>query len=74
MPRYFFHVLNSDKSPDLEGIELPNLEAAKVEAKKDVEEIIQTEFNSLGADWAKWSIEICDEKGNLLFVLPFSTN
>ncbi len=74
MPRYFFHVANAVKTRDFEGMELPNLEAAKVEAQKDIDEIIQTEFNSLGHDWSAWSIEICDDVGILLLVVPFSPN
>ena len=74
MPRYFFNVLNHVRSQDFEGVELPNLEAARVEARKDIDEILQTEFHSLGKNWSRWSIEICDHKGTLLLVVPFSRN
>jgi hypothetical protein len=73
MPRYFFNVMNDVYAPDLDGVVLPNLEAAKGEAEKDIEDIKLNRFKP-GGDWSKWSIEICDQKGDLLLVVPFSLN
>jgi hypothetical protein len=72
MPRYFFTVVNGIKTQDFEGTELDNLAAAKVEAEKDIDEI--TESDSLHGDRSKHCIEICDEDGALLLVVPFSNN
>jgi hypothetical protein len=69
MPRYFFTVVNDVKTQDFDGTELANLAAAKVEAQKDIDEI--TETNSLHGDRSKHCIEICDEDGALLLVVPF---
>jgi hypothetical protein len=74
MPRFFFNVVNHVRTQDVDGMELGNLAAAKVEAKKDIDEILQTHFSSLSGDWSKWSIEICDKDGVLLLVVPFSNN
>ena len=74
MPRYFFNVMNDVKTQDYEGTELVNLDAAQDEAQKDIDEIKQTHFNSLGNDWSGWSIEILDCDGTLLLVVPFSRN
>ena len=74
MPRYFFNVLNHIKTRDFDGTVLPNLQAAKGEAEKDIVDIKESHFNSLSGDWSKWSIEICDHKGALLLVVPFSSN
>jgi len=74
MPRYFFNVVNDVKSMDFEGRQLPDLDAARVEALKDVEEILQTHFGSIGDNWTKWWIEICDGDGEVLLVVPFSKN
>ena len=52
--------------------ELNNIEAAKVEAQKDIDEI--TRDNSPSSDWSTYSIEICDQDGALLLVVPFSAN
>jgi hypothetical protein len=74
MPRYFFHVLNDVRTQDFEGIELPNLEAARLSAKKDIDDIVRAHFNTMSKNWSKWSIEICDHDGELLLVVPFSSN
>ena len=74
MPRYFFHVMNDVKSPDFDGIELPDLDAARGEAQRDIDEIKESHFTSIGNDWTKWSIEVCDSDGALLLVVPFESN
>lgn len=74
MPRYFFNIMNDIKTEDFDGTELINLAAAQGEAQKDIDEIKETHFTSLGSDWSKWSIEICDLEGVLLLVVPFSRN
>ena len=74
MPRYFFNVIDGVKTQDFEGTELINLDAARGEAQKDIDEIKETHFDSLGSDWSGWSIEICDLNGVLLTIVPFSRN
>ena len=74
MPRYFFNVMNDVKTQDFDGIELADLDAARGEALKDIEEILESHFVSIGSDWTKWSIEICDIDGLLLLVVPFKSN
>ena len=74
MPRYFFNVMNDVKTQDFDGLELPDLDAARGEAQKDIDEILETHFDSFGSDWTKWSIEICDGDGILLLIVPFSSN
>jgi len=75
MPRYFFNVLNSGRTDDQEGIVLPDLESARREALRDVEDILRQNFATLDMGrQATWSIEICDEKGTVLLVVPFSAN
>ena len=71
MPRYFFNVRNHVDANDLIGRELPNLEAAVVEARADIVDIKRARFETLGS-WTPWSIEICDDKQLLLQVVPFS--
>ena len=74
MPRYFFNVMNDVRAQDFDGIELPDLEAAETEARKDIANIIESHFGLIGDNWTKWSIEICDQDGLLLLVVPFSRN
>jgi len=74
MPRYFFNVMNHVKTQDFDGVELPDLDAARGEALKDIDEIKETHFESIGNDWTRWSMEICDSDGALLLVVPFTSN
>lgn len=75
MPRYFFHVVNSGRAEDPEGVDLPDLEAARREAYKDVQDLKRQNFETLDTStWATWSIEICDEQQAVLLVIPFSEN
>ena len=67
--------MNHIKTQDFDGVVLPNLDAAKGEAVKDIVDIKESHFNlPRGGDWSKWSIEICDHQGALLLVVPFSSN
>jgi hypothetical protein len=72
MPRYFFTVVNDVKTQDFDGTELIDLEAAKVEAQKDIDEITQSE--GLSGDLSRYWIEICDQSGAVLLIVPFSKN
>ena len=76
MPRYFFNIRNhlNDNIVDEEGVELPDLEVAKVEAHQDVIDLMNSRSTALGNDWPQWSIDICDIHGNVLAVVPFSSN
>ena len=65
--------MNHINTQDFDGVVLPNLDAAKGEAEKDIVDIKESRFNFNG-DWSKWSIEICDHQGALLLVVPFSSN
>lgn len=41
MPRYFFHIVDDDgRSPDEEGMDLPNLEAAKRESEGGARQLL----------------------------------
>ena len=70
----FFNVINDVKTQDVDGTELPNLDAARGEARKDIAEIKLSHFESLGGNWSSWTIEICDRDGALLLVVPFANN
>ena len=71
MPRYYFHVRDgSDLRKDREGIELPDLQAARAKA-----------LSLACASWSAapphrghndQSFEISDETGHTLLTVPFS--
>ena len=72
MPRYLFHVVGAeDRYADDEGTDLPDLNAAKEEARKDARDFRRARFQMLSGDWSDWAIEICDSDGKLLDTVPF---
>jgi hypothetical protein len=54
-----------------EGTELPSLTAAKSEALMDARGLMSAAILE-GDDISGRSIEICNETGNVLFILPFA--
>lgn len=74
MPRYFFNVKNHTDAEDLIGLDLPDLKAAIGEARKDIADIKRARFDTVGDQWPRWSIEICDKNRLMLRVVPFSSN
>jgi uncharacterized protein DUF6894 len=71
---YFFNVKNHVNMHDEVGAELANLEAARTEALKDIVDIKNSQSEALDSHWPEWSIEICDDEGDVLLVVPFSRN
>jgi hypothetical protein len=71
VPRYFFHVHDMQTRPDMEGLELPDLTAAKVEAVRSSAEMLKDHaltFWNVG----EWSFEVTDDTGLTLFILYFT--
>ncbi len=69
MPRYFFHVREgAELSRDLEGQELPNVEAARREAIAANREIMGEKILH-GGSLDHRSIEIADETGRVVDVV-----
>ncbi|MFC3069336.1 DUF6894 family protein [Phenylobacterium soli] len=70
MPRYFFNVLD-DALPDLQGTELAGLNIARDEALRLAGAVIkerpETFWNA-----KRWSMEVCDDAGLLLFALTLA--
>lgn len=71
MPRFFFHIReNGGRTPDEEGLELPDLDAARQTAIAGARSIMCDTImgGRLSLDGA---IEVKDKDGALLFELPF---
>ncbi|WP_458094246.1 DUF6894 family protein [Roseomonas sp. WA12] len=68
MPRYFFHVHDVQSSPDTEGIDLPSVTAAQVEAVRFSGEVLR---GSAETFWnaGQWTLEVTDSAGLTLFIL-----
>jgi len=71
MPRYFFHIREHDNfDEDLEGIDLPSVDAAHAEALAAAREMV-AELVKYG-EWIDGkTFEVCDESGSIIHRLPF---
>jgi hypothetical protein len=70
MPQYHFHVYDGRPVKNVNGIELPNIQAARVEALRLAAETIRdaAERADLGD---AWRVEVLDEVGLMLFRMDF---
>ena len=67
MPRFFFNIRDGHElDEDLEGVELPDVEAARAEALATVEELRDELRDAVGIQ-----LEITDESGRRLLTVPF---
>jgi hypothetical protein len=72
MPRYYFNVVTTTTTvEDLEGTELPSLDAARKEAIKDARQLMGAAILD-GDDISSRRIEISNDAGEVLFVLRFT--
>jgi hypothetical protein len=69
MPQYFFTVLHG---PQNEGLDLPNDDAAWVEATTACGELLR-DLNGHLKPGEHWSMQVKDENGNDLYLLEFRT-
>ncbi|KAB1069330.1 DUF6894 family protein [Methylobacterium planeticum] len=71
MPRYFFDVLHDDEdvTRDHQGIDLPDLEAAEIEALEIWKRIIGERVAG-AANPLRWHVVILDEYGAALAEIP----
>ena len=70
MPRYFFHLYDDMAVVDEEGVELPDVEAARGKALHDARamacaEVLEGRLN------LSHRIEVADEAGSVLLTLEF---
>ena len=68
MPRYFFNVKKDNHLPDVEGVELPGLEAARLEAVRVMGEDLKGHPDAFWDD-EEWQIAVSDERGLVLFTV-----
>jgi hypothetical protein len=73
MPRFYFNFVDGQETiDDPEGIELPDEAAARKQAMDAVLDAQKTRF-ALAKSWVGWSVEVVDERGNRVLLLPIST-
>ena len=70
MPRYFFNVYDDVIAADEEGIELPNDQAARLQALIGARDIIASQIKHGYLVRSHW-IDVMDERGELLLKLTF---
>jgi hypothetical protein len=71
MPRYFFDLVGQQTITDIEGSELASLNEARSEAIEDARAIMSDAVRA-GYDVTARRVEIRDEAGELLAVVPFA--
>ena len=71
MPRYFFNVHNEGSSPDMEGEELLNNEAAWLEATLMAGNLFK-DIHGKFKPGDEWSLEVTDERRNPLYFIRVS--
>ena len=65
MPRFFFHRTDGGFDPDLEGTELPDLTAARLEALRFAAATVQDHPEQVWAG-STFRVEVSDETGMLM--------
>jgi hypothetical protein len=68
MARYFFNIQHGSSGPDMEGEELPNNEAAWLEATLIAGELFK-DIDGKFRPGQEWSLEVTDERRNPLYVI-----
>jgi hypothetical protein len=71
MSHYFFDLHNDVDALDDEGVELPDLEAAKAHGLREVRQMLQASTMETGKINLCHDIDIRDEDGRIVHVLRF---
>ena len=69
MPRYYFSIMNCRPFDDVDGLDLPDLAAAREEASGFARDLMRMEPSQ--RDWLSWSVRVTGEDQQHLFDLPF---
>jgi hypothetical protein len=73
MPRFFFHLRSPQKNlVDCEGMMLGDVQAARSEATKAVDDFFQPVIGRVQAEWEDWRFEVSDQRGRCVFALAFA--
>ena len=69
MPRYYFSLANHRLFTDVDGLELPDIEAARAEAIGFASDLMRLEPER--RDWSNCVVQVTDESRKTVFNLPF---
>ena len=70
MARYYFSIANDHPFNDTDGLELPDLAAARTEAIGFARDLILRE--PARREWSSWAIQVTDEARIVVLILAFS--
>ena len=70
MPRYFFHVEDGKSFPDHDGVELPDLHAARINATKMFGSMLDDD-PEIFWNGDEWTLKVTLEDGLILFCIHF---
>lgn len=68
MPHFYFNVHDGHDIPDEDGQELPNVDAAKVQAVIVAADMLRDHAHAFWRD-GEWRLDVTDEAGTVLFSL-----
>lgn len=71
MPRFYFHLHNAIQVHDKDGTHLSSLEEAKEQAVKAARSVMAEDIKEAGEITLSHWIQIADEAGEKLLVVPF---
>ncbi|MCB8823037.1 DUF6894 family protein [Microvirga rosea] len=69
---YFNLIDNYEKILDHDGIEVTDLDQARVQAIKAIEELLEEE-EEFAEDWRNWTLEVTNETGKVLLSIPLNS-
>jgi hypothetical protein len=70
MPRYYFSLANGRSFNDVDGLDLPDLTAARAEAIGFARDLMRLEPER--RDWSNWRVRVTDEDQQLVLDIPFA--
>jgi hypothetical protein len=71
MPRFFFHVRDGEPVDDPDGMFLPDMRSARLEAVRSARDFMAEDLRRGRLHLSSW-IEVTDEQGEAIFALPFA--
>jgi hypothetical protein len=69
MSRYYFSLANGRRFTDVDGLELPDIAAARVEAIGFASDLMR--LDPKRRDWSTWVVQVTDESREAVFSLRF---